>query len=162
MAALLGLGNHNHFDAQLPMALESVIDESVDEHFAFDLVQDGPGPIRISLRRTFRELVLETRQGASAAELSAKLHNTLAEALLEMAVRAGKKTGLDAVALSGGVFCNRYLVNRLVRRLNQSGFTVLCNRDVPANDGGIALGQAAIATNMANCISSSVSKGTLP
>jgi len=146
VAALLGLGCRNHFDAQLPMALESVVDEGVDEHFAYDLIGEGTGPVKISLRRTFRELVTQTRQGAEVAQLSAKFHNTVAEALLEMAVRARETTGLDAVALSGGVFCNRYLVNRLVKRLNEASFKVLWNRDVPANDGGIALGQAAIAT----------------
>ena len=57
-------------------------------------------------------------------------------------------TGLNTVALSGGVFCNRYLADRVVRRLNEAGFVVLCHRAVPANDGGIALGQAAIATSV--------------
>lgn len=150
VAALLGLGHYNHFDAQLPMMLESVVDESVDGHFAFDLIGGGSEPVRISLRRTWRELVAETRRGTAATELSAKFHNTLAEALLEMAVAARKKTGLETAALSGGVFCNRYLVNRLVNRLSQAGFAVLCNRDVPANDGGIALGQAAIAVALAS------------
>ncbi|UCD50481.1 MAG: carbamoyltransferase HypF [Phycisphaerales bacterium] len=150
VAALLGLGCYNHFDAQLPMALESVVDARVDEHFAYDLVAEEDGPVRISLRETVRELVAQIRQGTGVAELSTKFHNTLAEALLEMAVRARETTGLDTVALSGGVFCNHYLVNRLVKRLNEAGFEVLWNRDVPANDGGIALGQAAIAVSMLN------------
>jgi hydrogenase maturation protein HypF len=150
VAALLGLGNHNHFDAQLPMALESVVEESVDDHFAFDLIGGDSEPVKLSLRRTVRQLVTEARQGADAALLSTKFHNTLAEALLEMAVAAREKTKLEMVAFSGGVFCNRYLANRLVKRLNQTGFAVVCNRDVPANDGGIALGQAAIATSILN------------
>ncbi|NLH40815.1 MAG: hypothetical protein GX448_03160, partial [Planctomycetes bacterium] len=49
-------------------------------------------------------------------------------------------------ALSGGVFCNRFLTSRLVSRLKQAGFVVLLNRDVPANDGGLSLGQAAVAS----------------
>ncbi|UCF42586.1 MAG: hypothetical protein JSV99_08285, partial [Planctomycetota bacterium] len=64
------------------------------------------------------------------------------------AVRESKK--LDTVALSGGVFCNRYLANRLVSLLRKNGFDVLFNRDVPSNDGGISLGQAAIAANIIN------------
>jgi hydrogenase maturation protein HypF len=55
---------------------------------------------------------------------------------------------LEVVALSGGVFCNRFLMDRLIRRLKQEGFTVLWNRSVPSNDGGIALGQAAIAAGI--------------
>jgi hydrogenase maturation protein HypF len=154
VAALLGFGCYNHFDAQLPMTLESVVDRSVDEHLTVDLVRNEAGPVKISLRRTFRELATQTRQGVSAAGLSAQFHNTLAEALREMAVAARAQTGLETVALSGGVFCNRYLVNRLIGRLKQAGFAVLWNRDVPANDGGIALGQAAIAASTMNHISS--------
>jgi hydrogenase maturation protein HypF len=52
--------------------------------------------------------------------------------------------------LSGGVFCNRYLANRLINLLKKAGFSVLFNRDVPSNDGGISLGQAAIAANLVN------------
>ncbi len=150
VAAMLRLGTYNHFDAQLPMALESIAAPNIDDCFAFDLTPQGDEPARISLRRMFRELVAEIQRGRSAGELSAKFHNTLAEALLALAEAAREKTTLDTVALSGGVFCNRYLADRLVRRLNETGFAVLCHRDVPANDGGIALGQAAIAASILN------------
>lgn len=148
VAALLGLGDTNHFDAQLPMAIESVIDDGIDDHYAFDLIEHENEPVKISLRRTLKQLVTETQRGMGAGRVSARFHNTLAEALLEMAILARETTKLDTVALSGGVFCNRYLANRLVKRLKQAGFGVLCNRDVPANDGGIALGQAAIAASI--------------
>jgi len=55
---------------------------------------------------------------------------------------------LNTVALSGGVFCNRYLTNRLIKQLKQNDFSVLFNREVPSNDGGISVGQAAIAANI--------------
>jgi len=148
VAALLGLGCTNHFDAQLPMVLESVIDDDIDDHYAFDLIEHENEPVKISLRRMLKQLVAETQRGAEVGRVSAKFHNTLVEALLEMTIAAREKTGLNTVALSGGVFCNRYLANRLVKRLKQAGFGVLCNRDVPANDGGIALGQAAIAASI--------------
>jgi hydrogenase maturation protein HypF len=148
VAAMLGLGHYNHFDAQLPMALESIADESVDQHYPFDLIENPGEPVKISLRRALRQLVSEIREDAVATALSARFHNTLVEALTEMVRAARDQTELDTVALSGGVFCNRYLANRLVRRLRQAGFTVVCNRDVPANDGGIALGQVAIAASI--------------
>jgi hydrogenase maturation protein HypF len=93
-------------------------------------------------------LVEDVRCEKPAALVSAKFHNTLAEGLLALAQAARASTRLETVALSGGVFCNRYLLNRLVRRLKREGFTVLWNRDVPSNDGGIALGQAAIAAQI--------------
>ena len=63
---------------------------------------------------------------------------------------ARKATGINTVALSGGVFCNRYLIEHLIKLLNQAGFSVLFNLSIPANDGGIAVGQAAIAAELAN------------
>jgi len=150
VAAMCGCGTYNHFDAQLPMALESIVVDGLDEHFAFDLIETEGAPVRISLRRTFEELVAQRQRGVAPGELSAKFHNTLAEALLAMAQLAREKTSLETVAISGGVFCNRYLANRLIKRLKQAGFTVLWNRDVPANDAGIALGQAAIAAHALN------------
>ena len=145
VAAMLGLGSYNHFDAQLPMALETVAKAGVAERYAFDLTGEGDGPLEISLRRMMRQLVADLRRGVGVGVLSAKFHNTLAEALLATAQAARDKSRLNVVALSGGVFCNRYLTDRLVERLREEAFEVLLNRDVPSNDGGLALGQAAIA-----------------
>jgi hydrogenase maturation protein HypF len=64
---------------------------------------------------------------------------------LDFALQARQKYQLSTVALSGGVFCNRYLANRLITMLKKNDFSVLFKQRVPANDGGIALGQAAIA-----------------
>ncbi len=66
----------------------------------------------------------------------------------EMAKMAKIKYRINTVALAGGVFCNNYLANRTIQQLKNSGFFVLFKRRVPANDGGIALGQAAIAAEM--------------
>jgi hydrogenase maturation protein HypF len=94
-----------------------------------------------------KDLLIEKRV---AEIISAKFHNCIAAALLAMAKAAREKTKLEAVALSGGVFCNRYLTNRLVKLLNKTGFRVLFNRQFPSNDGGISVGQAAIATRIVN------------
>jgi hydrogenase maturation protein HypF len=64
-----------------------------------------------------------------------------------MAKAARKNKALSKVALSGGVFCNRYLAQRLIRLLQRSGFSVSYNRDFPANDGCVSVGQAAIAVH---------------
>ncbi len=144
VAALLDLGNYNHFDAQLPMALESLAEPGVDDRYELDL-QHGVEPLQLDLGRTLRGIVEDLRGGKSAAVVSARFHNTLAEALVTIAKAARESTRLEVAALSGGVFCNRFLADRLIARLQQEGFAVLWNRDVPSNDGGIALGQAAIA-----------------
>ena len=148
VAACLGLGSYNHFDAQLPMALESVADADCTDSYEFDLREAGDKPLQLDLRRMLRGIVADVKRDVPPAIVSARFHNTLAEALLALAQKARKKTRLDVVALSGGVFCNRCLLNRLVKRLEEESFTVLLNRAVPSNDGGIALGQAAIAASL--------------
>jgi hydrogenase maturation protein HypF len=148
-AAMVGLGNYNHFDAQLPMALESITANGVEEQYDFEAARDGDEPLQLDLRKMIEQLIDDICKKTDRGVISAKFHNCLAAGLLEMAKRAREKTSLNTVALSGGVFCNRYLTNRLVKLLKKNDFRVLFNRDVPSNDGGISLGQAAIALSRA-------------
>ena len=93
-------------------------------------------------------MVSDVQAGIDTNAIAAKFHNCIAAGLTEMAKAARQKFDLDTVALSGGVFCNRYLINRVIKLLKKEKFSVLFNHIVPANDGGIALGQAAIATKL--------------
>ena len=145
VAALAGLGSYNHFEAQLPMALESVIDTSVSDHYDFDVRPDEKGMLLLDLQKTFFRIIDDRTKKISAGVISSKFHNCLAQGLLTMALRAKEAVGLSTVALSGGVFCNRYLAGRLITLLKENDFSVLFKNKIPANDGGIALGQAAIA-----------------
>jgi len=144
-ACLAGLGDYNHFEAQLPMALESVADESVKDRYTSVIKADSHGTLLLDVRNMLKELIADIRMGVSAAVISAKFHNCLAQAMLDFALGARQKYQLSTVALSGGVFCNRYLANRLITMLKKNDFSVLFKQRAPANDGGIALGQAAIA-----------------
>jgi len=147
VTAILGLGFYNHFDAQLPMALESIAGQDVRQRYDFRLNSAPDGILQLDLGIMLRQLIDDVRAGCERCVISAKFHNTVAAGLLDLAVRARDDCNLDTVALSGGVFCNRYLTNRLITLLKERNFCVLFNRYVPANDGGIALGQAAIAAD---------------
>jgi len=148
VAAMLGLGSYNHFDAQLPMALEAIIESNIEENYDFELKNSAGKPLQLDLGKMIRQIIDDIQHDRSPAVISAKFHNTIAAALLDMAKAARESTKLNTVALSGGVFCNRYLISRLVNLLKQNGFSVLLNRNVPSNDGGISLGQAAIAAKL--------------
>jgi len=145
VAAMLGLGSYNHFDAQLPMALEAIAADDIEEHYDFELINRTGESVQLDLSKMFRRLVDDIKKGQDASIISAKFHNTLSIALLAMAKQAREGTKLDTVALSGGVFCNRYLTNRLIKLLRKNDFRVLFNKEIPANDGGLSIGQAAIA-----------------
>jgi hydrogenase maturation protein HypF len=148
VAAILGLGSYNHFDAQLPMALEAVAAPNIDDYYELEAYSPPGEPHRFGLAKTFRQLISDVQTGVDTGVISAKFHNTISEILLGFAVICRSETNLNTVAMSGGVFCNRYLANRLVKQLKENDFTLLLNRNIPSNDGGISLGQAAIAANL--------------
>ncbi|MHC4631759.1 MAG: Kae1-like domain-containing protein [Planctomycetota bacterium] len=120
----------------------------IEEHYDFELINKPEEPLPLDLGKMLKELIADIQKGLTNSVISAKFHNCLAAGLLEMAKAVRESTKLNTVALSGGVFCNRYLTNRLVKLLRESDFSVLFNRDVPSNDGGISVGQAAIAARL--------------
>ncbi len=76
-------------------------------------------------------------------EIGARFHAGLVKALLECTELLNQRTGLRRVILTGGVFQNRILLNNLWRLLESEGYGVIVPSEIPLNDGGIALGQAA-------------------
>jgi hydrogenase maturation protein HypF len=101
--------------------------------------------MQIDTRPIIRAVVADVLAGAGAPRIGAKFHNTIANGIVEMARRIRAKEKIHRVALSGGTFQNMRLLSRSVALLRAEGFEVLLHSAVPANDGGLALGQAAIA-----------------
>ncbi|MGA2678967.1 MAG: carbamoyltransferase HypF [Sedimentisphaerales bacterium] len=147
IAAMLGLGNYNHFEAQLPITLEAIVAPDRDQQYDFELARKTDKPLTLDLRIMIRQILADIRNNEENGNISAKFHNTMVSGLFEMTKQAREAKKLNIVALSGGVFCNRYLAHRLIRLLQRNGFSVLYNRSFPANDGCISVGQAAIATH---------------
>jgi hydrogenase maturation protein HypF len=86
--------------------------------------------------------------GRKISYISTKFHNTVAQVILEVSGQIRKETTLNKVVLSGGVFQNKYLLERSLYLLNREKFKVFSNHLVPANDGGISLGQLVIASKI--------------
>ncbi|MCG3179476.1 MAG: Carbamoyltransferase HypF [Phycisphaerae bacterium] len=146
-AALLGLADCNHHEAQAPMALEAAIAPACERVLPYRIAEAaGDQPMEIDLRPAVLELIGRLDADEPVGELAAAFHNTMAAALAETAARAAKAAGLDTVALSGGVFANRYLSMRMAELLVMDyELKLMAHRRVPPNDGGLALGQAAVA-----------------
>ncbi len=110
------------------------------------LLSHPPGlQFEFDTRPVVQQVVDDVLCGVPQESISARFHETIAEAMLICCRLARNETGLDRVALSGGVFQNSLLLGSILDRLADDGFTVLMHRQLPANDGGLALGQAVIA-----------------
>jgi hydrogenase maturation protein HypF len=139
VAALLGVAHDASYDGQAAAQLEALA--TGDDGDPFELAIREVEPFEIDLRPTIRELVHKLKRGAAASLLAARFHATLAVAIRAACHRVGHPT----VVLTGGCFQNRRLVEQTAAQLERDGFEVLVHRRVPPNDGGLALGQAAVA-----------------
>jgi hydrogenase maturation protein HypF len=112
---------------------------------AYPYAWEEGSPARILPAPIIRAVVEDVLRGAPAGVVSARFHATLIRLFGELADAIGRRHGLRRAALSGGVFQNSRLLAGLTAELERRGFEVYSHRLVPANDGGIALGQAVIA-----------------
>ena len=143
VSALLGLCPVTTFEAQAAIALELAAREAdldAARPYPFDLGADGI----LRLRPLLAALVEDVRHSRAVSAIAADFHVTLAEMVAAAAAQARDRSGLDVAALSGGVFQNRLLLRLTRARLRAAGFEVLTHQQVPANDGGLSLGQAVI------------------
>jgi hydrogenase maturation protein HypF len=149
VTSLLDLHHEVTYEAQAPITLETLArshpSPAARYHFtprpAIDEAQViDPAPV-------LRAIVDDLRSGSvDRAAIAADFHRALARALAEAAARAAEEAGIRRVGLTGGVFQNAVLVDLVRTALETRGLTVLTHHVVPPNDGGLALGQAAIAT----------------
>jgi hydrogenase maturation protein HypF len=135
VAALLDIKSVCSFEGQAAMMVEFRAERGVDNGYEFAL--SGGEPLLLDWEPLFRAIIRDRDGGVPAGVICARFHNTLAEAIVEVAKRVGERK----VALTGGVFQNRYLTERAFHRLESEGFRPFTHQRVPPNDGGIALGQ---------------------
>ncbi|MEU2356450.1 carbamoyltransferase HypF [Streptomyces misionensis] len=146
VASLAGLCHRAGYEAQAALELEAAATRAREADavaYPFGLTAGralvcDPAPM-------LRALLADRRRGTPAPVLAARFHRGVARAVTEICRRARRATGLDTVALTGGVFANALLEEKCSALLRADGFTVLRHGEVPPNDGGLALGQLMVA-----------------
>jgi hydrogenase maturation protein HypF len=145
VASIVGLYQTVSFEGQAAMALEALAD-GAEEAYGFSV--DGQKPAQVDMRPMVRQIVDDVKRGEPVSRISARFHNTLVAIVVDTCTRMRIQTGLKRVCLSGGCFQNVRLLVGCLRTLRSDGFEVFFQQRVPCNDGGIALGQAAIACEL--------------
>jgi len=135
VASIAGLRQEVSFKGQAAMELEFAIQPCVSETYSFEIKSTSPSVI--DWRPMIEQIVEDVRRGEGPGVIAGKFHNAMVEIIVAMA----RHVGQTKVILTGDCFQNRYLIERSVQRLLEEGFRPYWHQRVPANDGGIALGQ---------------------
>ena len=148
VSAMIGVRGEIDYDGQAAIELEMIAYDDMgkvgDKSYPYSIIEHD-GVSIVQLRELTSAIVKDLYQSAPKATISTKFHNTIAQMVVEMCKLMAEKTGINQIALSGGVFQNRLLLRKVVPLLESAGFSVLTHKQVPCNDGGISLGQAVIA-----------------
>ncbi len=143
VAAILGVRDVINYEGQAAVELEQRAAPS--ERAGYAAAIDEGDPLRIAGGDLVRAVVDDLLAGVDRGVIAARFHNGVAAAIVTACLLLRDRSGLGVVALSGGVFQNLLLLDRTVAGLEDAGFRVLVHSQVPPNDGGISLGQAAVA-----------------
>jgi len=144
VAVLLGFAGQVSYEGRPAVWLQALADRKTKKKYDYE-IREQTGMLLLSFAETIRGIVGDLKKDAGVGVIAGIFHNTVAAALARMCVLLRKKHGLNRVALSGGVFQNDLLLAGLISCLKNDGFKVYINEQAPPNDGGIALGQAAVA-----------------
>jgi hydrogenase maturation protein HypF len=157
VSALIGVCQHASYEAQAALELEAQVDSTVTTAYLLPLTspptplsvyREGAKPTISSqhwhIAPLLQAIVADLRAGVPRGVIAAKFHNAIAQGILAAVQQVARVMDIRQVALSGGVFQNVVLFEATVQLLEAHAFTVYGHQRVPANDGGLALGQAII------------------
>ena len=139
-AAMAGVRQMVNYEAQAAIEFEAALDPSEVGTYRFEIKGET-----VEVVEAIRALLSDVHAGVSIPVISARFHNGLAELTVQVCKEIRRQTGIGEVALSGGVWQNMALLERATRGLRKDGFIVYLHHQVPANDGGLSLGQAMVA-----------------
>jgi hydrogenase maturation protein HypF len=142
VAAMCDLADSVSYEGQAAVRLEQCSADT-DRSYRWELT-DHDAVVVAEPAPVIRDIVADRARHVGVDFIAGAFHRGVADMIAEMCIRLRERSGITTVALSGGVFQNRHLVELLVPQLDRQGFTTLRHAQVPPNDGGISLGQVAV------------------
>jgi len=148
VASLAGIRDRVSYEGQAAIEMEQLADgAAIDGIYPFKISMGMP--IVVDTRPLIRAVIDDRRKNVPRATIARRFHSTMIEIIADVCRQIAKITGITSVVLSGGVFLNALLSTETYARLRTDGFRVFRHKLVPPNDGGISLGQLAIAAAVA-------------
>jgi hydrogenase maturation protein HypF len=147
VASIAGVRQSVNYEGQAAIELEALADGEATGDWRFEIRSSAEGPAIIQATPIIWAVVEAVRAGVPVSIISARFHHALAAMVRDVCILIRNERDLNEVALSGGVFQNVTLLRRTLELLRSTGFTIYTHRLVPPNDGGLALGQAAVAAH---------------
>lgn len=144
VSALLGFEGRINFEGQAAIELEYLADSLYQGSYDF-FIDDSEGVLRVNSSEIIKGIIKDLSHKVNRSTIAYRFHETVAFIVLECCKRISGNTGLKRVVMSGGVFQNITLLESCILKLRKHGFSVYTHSTIPANDGGIALGQAVMA-----------------
>jgi hydrogenase maturation protein HypF len=145
VAGLCGLRTEINYEGQAAIELEAACDHAERGAYPMPLTHTADGMLTLDARETIEAVSADVAHGEAPGTIASRFHAGLAGATVESCARAASERGTELVVLSGGVFANRRLLSETVAGLTAAGLRVLTPEKLPAGDGGISYGQAAVA-----------------
>lgn len=145
VSAIIGLCRFSSYEGQAAIILEQAMKSShcdLNESYPY-LISFQNDQYLISLNETYLSILNDANIGLSPEIISWRFHNTIVKIINDVCILIRERKGANSVVLSGGCFQNKFLLESTIQVLNKNGFKVYFQRDYPANDGCISLGQAA-------------------
>ncbi len=146
VAAVMGVCRERQsYEGQAAMEMEALARPFMSEETAYPFERLQGARLMLAWAPLWRALLADLAAGSPPGRMAARFHLGLAAAVADAAVAIAENAGVQRIVLSGGVMQNRLLSESLSHRLSAAGYDVLTHRHIPANDGGLAVGQAVIA-----------------
>lgn len=146
VAAILGINHYTSYEGEAAIRLETASRQGRQTCPPYPYEIREADFWQIDYQEMIRQMIMDIRSHLSVPEIASRFHETLAATTVSLCQKIKKQTGINRVALSGGVFQNVRLLETARRQLEAAGMKVYIHRMVPSNDGGISLGQAVIAS----------------
>ncbi len=150
IASISGIRQVVNYEAQAAIEFEALADPDETVEYEFSLEDDGDPNVsasQINPSLLIQQVINDLNNGLPVSKISARFHNTVAKIVFVVSDQIRKEFGVDQVVLSGGVWQNLTLLRQTCNLLTSENFKVFIHRQVPTNDGGLALGQAIVAVH---------------